>query len=449
MDFSELSIDGRISTPEDADWNETRQAWNLAANPHPEAVAFVESAADVAAVVGFARDHDLKVLGQGTGHGAVAVGSFEGTIVIKTERLRVVEVDPKRRTARVGAGVLAMDLSNAAQEHGLCFLPGSSPNVGVAGYALGGGLSWLGRRHGWACNQVRSLELVTADGEQRTVDADNDPELFWALRGGGGAYAIVTALHLELIEMTDVYAGALLFPAELGPDAVRRYRDWAAELPDEASSVVRFLRPPPIPDVPEPLRDRPLLTIDGASIGDQATGERLFAPMRELGEVIMDTFGRIRVAGLSRIHMDPEPPVPGRGDGALIRELPDEAIEAFYEAVGPESGSPLVSAELRQLGGAFGRPADGAGALSHLDAEFVMFAVGVVMGPEADQAIRERIGLIQERLAPWKADGEYLNFIERGADTEEIFDSATAERLARVKRDFDPDGLIRANHAPG
>ena len=342
-----------------------------------------------------------------------------------------------------------MDLSNAAQEHGLCFLPGSSPNVGVAGYALGGGLSWLGRRHGWACNQVRALELVTADGEQRTVDADNDPELFWALRGGGGAYAIVTALHLELIEMTDVYAGALLFPAELGPDAVRRYRDWAAELPDEASSVVRFLRPPPIPDVPEPLRDRPLLTIDGASIGDQATGERLFAPMRELGEVIMDTFGQIPVAGLSRIHMDPEPPVPGRGDGALIRELPDEAIEAFYEAVGPESGSPLVSAELRQLGGAFGRPADDAGALSHLDAEFVMFAVGVVMGPEADQAIRERIGLIQERLAPWKADGEYLNFIERGADTEEIFDSETAERLARVKRDFDPDGLIRANHAPG
>ena len=201
--------------------------------------------------------------------------------------------------------------------------------------------------------------------------------------------------------------------------------------------------------MPEPLRDRPLLTIDGASIGDQATGERLFAPMRELGEVIMDTFGQIPVAGLSRIHMDPEPPVPGRGDGALLSELPDEAIEAFYEAVGPESGSPLVSAELRQLGGAFGRPADDAGALSHLDAEFVMFAVGVVMGPEADQAIRERIGLIQERLAPWKAEGEYLNFIERGADTEEIFDSETAERLARVKRDFDPDGLIRANHAPG
>ena len=168
MDFSELSIDGRISTPEDADWNETRQAWNLAANPHPEAVAFVESAADVAAVVGFARDHDLKVLGQGTGHGAVAVGSLEGTIVIKTERLRGVEVDPERRTARVGAGVLAMDLSNAAQEHGLCFLPGSSPNVGVAGYALGGGLSWLGRRHGWACNQVRGARA--GDRGRRAAD---------------------------------------------------------------------------------------------------------------------------------------------------------------------------------------------------------------------------------------------------------------------------------------
>ena len=146
---------------------------------------------------------------------------------------------------------------------------------------------------------------MTADGEQRTVDADNDPELFWALRGGGGAYAIVTALHVELIEMTDVYAGALLFPAKLVSDAVRRYRDWAAKLPDEANSVVRFLRPPPIPDVPEPLRDRPLLTIDGASIGDQATGERLFAPMREPARSIVDTFGRIPVPGLSRSTWTP------------------------------------------------------------------------------------------------------------------------------------------------
>ena len=127
--------------------------------------------------------------------------------------------------------MLALELGEAAEAHGLCSLPGSSPDVGVVGYTLGGGLSWLGRRYGFACNRVRAIEVVTADGEARTVDADNDPDLFWALRGGGGGYAIVTALHLDLVPITEIYAGALIFPAELGADAMRAYRDWAARRP--------------------------------------------------------------------------------------------------------------------------------------------------------------------------------------------------------------------------
>lgn len=286
-------------------------------------------------------------------------------------------------------------------------------------------------------------------GPPRTIDAETEPELFWASRGGGGAYAIVTGLHLELMELTEVYAGALIYPAELGTEAVRAYRDWAADAPDEVATAVRFLRPPPLPDVPEPLRDRPLLVIDGACISDRAEGERPIAPLRELGKPIMDTFDQVPVAGLSGIHMDTEPPIPGRGDGRLLAELPDEAINAFYRTAGAESDSPLVSAELRQLGGAFASPADGAGALSHLDAAWAMFAIGVVMDPEADAAIRQRLQLVQGELRPRAADGEYLNFIEREADLDEIFDVDTAARLARVKREWDPDGLLRANHAPG
>ena len=156
---------------------------------------------------------------------------------------------------------------------------------------------------------------MTADGEARTVDADNDPDLFWALRGGGGGYAIVTALHVDLLPIAEVYAGALLFPAEVGADAVRAYRDWAASVSEEVTSVVRFLTPPPIPDVPEPLRGKPLLTIDGACIGDEAEGERRSRRCARLGEPIMDTFAQMPAAGLSQIHMDPEQPVPGIGDG--------------------------------------------------------------------------------------------------------------------------------------
>src|SRR3954470_2258458 len=281
-DFSGPAIAGRIATPNDADWDQTRMAWNLAADQQPEAVAFVESAEDVAATVRFAAANGLRVAAQGTGHGAVALGSLEGAILVKTERMKGIEIDAGAQTARVEPGVWSLELAQAAQQHGLSFLPGSSPDVGITGFTLGGGLSWLGRRYGFACNRVRALELVTADGEARTVDHENDDDLFWALRGGGGNYAVVTALHLDLVPVADVYAGALLFPAELGADAVRLWRDWAAVVGDNVTSVVRFLRPPDLPDVPEPLRNTPLLTIDGACIGSREEGEDAFAPPREV-----------------------------------------------------------------------------------------------------------------------------------------------------------------------
>ncbi|MDP9227840.1 MAG: FAD-binding oxidoreductase, partial [Actinomycetota bacterium] len=383
---------------------------------------------------------------QGSGHGAVALGPLDETILIKTERLRGVEIDPGTQTARVEAGVLGGELGAAAQKHGLSSMPGSSPDVGVIGYTLGGGLSWLGRRHGFACNRVDAIELVTAEGEAKLVDADNDFDLFWALRGGGGAYAIVTALHLRLLSIAELYAGTLILPAEVGADAVRAYSDWAATVPDEVSSVVRFLRPPPLPDVPEPLRDRPLLTIGAACIGTKEEGEEIVAPLREIGEPIMDMIGQIPAEGLTRIHMDPEQPVPGLGDHRLIGELSDEAIEAFVGAAGPESGSPLLLTELRQLGGALARPAESAGALDKLDAAFAMFSVGMPMTPELGEAIKTYQDHQSEEMQPWAIDGGFFNFVERPGPIEAIMPAETCERLREIKQRWDPDGVIRANH---
>jgi hypothetical protein len=445
-DLKELSIAGRVATPSDSDWDEARQAWNLAADQHPSAVAFVESADDVAAVVRFAGERGLRVAGQGTGHGAVALGPLDETILLKTERMRGIELDPEARTARVEAGVLALELGTTAQREGMCSLPGSAPDVGVVGFTLGGGLSWLGRRHGFACNRVNAIELVSADGEQRRVDADNDADLFWALRGGGGGYAIVTALHLNLLPIAELYAGTLILPAELGADAVRAYRDWTETIPDEVTSIVRFLRPPPMPDVPEPIRDKPLLTIGAACIGDQAEGERIVAPLREIGEPIMDTIGQIPVEGLSRIHMDPEVPVPGLGHHAVLRELSDEAIDAFVGAAGPESGSPLLLAELRHAGGALGRPAENGGALLKLDGAFAMLGIGMLMTPELGEAIDRHLDHLHDTMEPWAADGGFFNFAERPCDVDAILPAETCSRLAEVKRRWDPDGMIVANH---
>jgi hypothetical protein len=445
-DFTELTISGRIATPDNSDWDEARAAWNLAADQNPSAVAFVESAEDVAAAVRFAAAHDLKVAGQGSGHGAVAVGSLADTILIKTERMRGIEVDAGARAARVEAGALVLELSQAAQAHGLSSLPGSSPDVGVTGFTLGGGLSWLGRRYGFACNRVRAIELVTADGEPRTVDRETEADLFWALRGGGGDYAIVTALQLDLVPVADAYAGALLYPAAVGAEAVRAYRDWAATVSEDVTSVVRFIRPPDLPDVPEPLRNTSLLTIDGACIGSQSEGEAAFEPLRAaLGEPTMDTLGQIPAAGLCRIHMDPEQPVPGLGHHKVLRELPDDAIETFCGLADPQS-SPLLLTELRQLGGALGRPDEDGGALTHLDAAFVMLGIGLPMTPELGQAIEGRLDQLDEAMDPWAADGGYFNFAERPCDADAILPADVCARLAEVKRNWDPDGRIVANH---
>jgi len=446
--MSDLRIDGDVVRPGDAGWDEARAAWNLAVDQRPEAVALVASAGDVAAVVRFAAENDLKVAAQGTGHGAAPLPDLDGTVLLKTERMRGIEIDPEARTARVEAGVLSLELAEAAGEHGLTSLPGSSPDVGVVGYPVGGGLGWLGRAHGFACNSVRAIELVTAAGEAKTVDAERDPDLFWALRGGGGDYAVVTALHLELLPIAELYAGTMIFPAELGAEAIRAYRDWAAQVPDEVTSIVRLLRPPPIPEVPEPLRNRPVITIGAACIGDRENGERLLAPLLEIGEPIMSGVGQIPAAGLCRIHMDPEQPVPGIGHHMTIAELPDEAIEAFVaNGPGPETGSVLLLAELRQLGGALGRAKEGSGALDKLDAAFVLEAIGSPMVPEVAAKIPADLDRIEAAMEPWRASGGYYNFADRPCDVDAILPAETCSRLAEIKRERDPEARIVANHA--
>jgi hypothetical protein len=447
-DFSALQIDGRISTPNDADWDEARAAWNLKADQRPAAVAIVESAEDVAAVARFAAENGLNLAGQGTGHGAGPLApALAGSILVKTHRMRAVEVDADAQTARVEAGALSAEVGKAANEHGLVFMPGSSPDVGVVGYSLGGGLSWFGRRHGFACNRIAAIELVTAEGEARTVDTENDPDLFWALRGGGGGYALVTALHVRLLPIAEAFGGILIFPAEVGADAVRAYRDWAAEAPEEFTTVVRFITPPPIPDVPEPLRGKPLLTIDGAFIGSEEEGEALIAPLREIGEPIMDGFTQMPTAGLSHIHMDPENPVPGIGDGLTLRELSDEAIDAWVGVAGIDSGSPLLLSEIRHVGGALGRPDESGGALDRLDAEWAMYSVGMPMTPELGEAIPAHIDRIEETMAPWGTDGAYFNFSDRPKHVDHILPADVCARLRDVKAKWDPNNRIVANHA--
>jgi FAD/FMN-containing dehydrogenase len=449
MDLGELDskLAGELVRPGDQGWDVARQAWNLAADRQPAAVVYVTGNDDAAAAIAFARANGFRVAAQGTGHGALPLGSLEDAVLVRTDRLDQVEVDAERRVARVGAGVIWRDALNAAGESGLTGLAGSSPDVGVVGYSLGGGLSWLGRRYGLCCNSVRAVDLVTADGEPRRVDSEHDPDLFWALRGGGGGLGIVTAMEIGLVPVSEVYAGSLVLPADDDAASVfQRYREWTHTVPDDLTSIARFLHLPPLPDVPEPLRDRPLITLGACYAGTKDEGEALIAPLRELGEPVMDLFTMMPASQTVTVHMDPEEPVPALTNHAMLRELPEEAVDAFVEVAGPDSGSPLLLAELRHLGGALATEPENAGALPCLDAAFACLGVGITMAPEHAEPVNRHLDVLADALAPWGAGGAYYNFADRPAAAEALFRPEALERLSGIKASWDPDSVFRANH---
>ncbi len=431
--------------PHDPGWNEARLAWNLAADQQPEAVALPESADDVIAVVRWARLRGLRVAPQGTGHNALPLGSLAHTVLVKTERMRGVEIDPQARTARVEAGVIWAEVSDAASEHGLAALAGSSPDVGVVGYSLGGGISWLARRYGLAANNVTAVELVNADGELIRADAENHADLFWALRGGGGAFGVVTALEFKLYPIAEVYAGILFFPLERGAEVLRAWRRWVDDVPDEVTSIGRFMRFPPFPDLPEALRGKSFAVVEATSLLGQDATDELLRPLRELGPA-MDTFATMPVQELEHVHMDPKHPVSGFGDSLLLADLTDAAIDALVRAAGAGSGSPLLSVELRHMGGALSRRPRDAGALATIEGSFLMSAVGATPNAEMSAEVKAHVEVVQAALAPWDSGRMHLNLAQRRERGERLFGDAVYRRLQTVKAAVDPEDVFRSNH---
>jgi FAD/FMN-containing dehydrogenase len=434
-----------IVLPHDPTWNQARLAWNLAADQQPAAVALPENAKEVVAVVRWARERGLRVAPQGTGHNAMPLGSLAHTVLLKTERMRGIEIDIRRQRARVQAGVLWAEVTDAAAEHGLAALAGSSPDVGVVGYSLGGGVSWLARKHGLASNNITAVELVNAEGDLVRADAETRPDLFWALRGGGGSFGVVTAVEFNLFPIRDMYAGVLFFPLERGDEVLRAWRRWVDSVPEEVTSVGRFMQFPPIPAIPEPLRGMSFALVEAASLLGQEATDELLRPLRQLGPA-MDTFRTMPVRELKQLHMDPEQPVAGSGDGMLLAEFDERAIEALVAVAGAGSGSPLLSVEVRHLGGELARKLPGAGALATIDAKFAMYAVGMAMTPEMGAAVKANVEIVQAVLAPWDSGRTYLNLTEKRQRGERLFGDAAYRRLQSVKAAVDPDDVFRSNH---
>nr|WP_204332569.1 FAD-binding oxidoreductase [Geodermatophilus sabuli] len=438
---------GSVQLPGDPAYDMARSPWNLQVRDHPAAVAYPAFPDEVAEVLVAAAGAGLRVAAQGTGHGAPPLeGRLGDAVLLRTSAMTELAIDAERRTVRAGAGVLWGDLADAAGRQGLAARHPSSPDVGVVGYSLGGGIGWYARRLGLQCNAVSAVELVLADGSCVRATADSEPELFWALRGGATPVGVVTALEFALFPLETVVAGHLSWDWTAVERVLPAWVAWCAQAPEEVTTAFRLLDVPADELVPAELRGRRIAMIDGAVLGDDASAAEVLAPLRALRPEF-DTVARVPAASLVRLHLDPEGPTPAYASSTLVSGLPDAAIAAIVEAVGPGSGTRLAAAELRQLGGALARPDPDGGALAALDGQFLALGLGLGGGDDGDWARqREDAGRFLSALEPWATGRQYLPMLDARTDTRKVFPPGVHARLSAVRRAVDPGDLFLAAH---
>ncbi|MGO4533900.1 FAD-binding oxidoreductase [Leifsonia sp. 2MCAF36] len=416
--------------------------FNPAIRHDPEIVVALASDDDVVEAVSFARAAGLPVRVQATGHGAEA--PIVGGMILSTRSLDGLSIDADSRLAHIGAGVRWAPVIVAAAEHGLAPITGSSTSVGAVGYTLGGGIGPLARTYGYTSDWVRGFRVVTADGRIVTADRDTNSDLFWALRGGKGGLAVVTEMTLELVALRSLYGGSVFFEGGAIEPALRAWIDWSADLPDEATTSIALLTFPDVDGPPPPLRGRTVLSVRFAYPGVSIEGERLFAPIRAAAPVYLDFVAEMPTTAVASIHNDPEEGGPAWIRGFMLDTFDQDAGDVLLELAGPGSGSPFLSVELRQLGGATARDTadgtavggrDGGYTLALLAADPSTFAEAAPARALAvADALRDRISAITN-----------VNFAGDLADRaafEGAWPDPVQERLAATRSQWDPDRVF-------
>jgi hypothetical protein len=417
--------------------------YNLALHHSPDVVVGATCTADVVAAVRYASEHGLPVGVQATGHGSTTL--IDHGMLVTTSRMQDLVVDPVDRTVTVGAGVKWRRVLDEAAPHGLTGACGSTSDVGVVGFTVGGGLPLLGRAFGFGADRVRSMEVVTADGQLHHVDAEHDVDLFWALRGGKGNVGIVTSMTVELLPVTEIYGGGIFFDGVHAAAVLRAFQQVTAVAPEPTCLSVAFLRLPPLPDVPEPLRGRFVMHVRVAHLGARQECDELIAPIRAAAPPMMDLVGPMPITELDRVHMDPEHPVPAHERGALLTDLDDATVDALVELAGPDSSAPILLVEVRQLGGALSRPGPHPDAVGARGAAFSLFVVGVPAGPAAESvpgAVESLVGA----MAPYCTGTSFANFfglLRSEEDRPRCWPAATYTRLQQTKAARDPGDMFR------
>ncbi|AYF74793.1 FAD-binding oxidoreductase [Nocardia yunnanensis] len=420
---------GKVLLPGDDEFDAARLAWNLTVDQPVAAVVHAEDAADVAAVIGYARRAGLAVTAQPSGHGAS--GNAAGAILVRTRHLDRVEIDPVRRRARVGAGVRWGQVLSLAAPYGLTGLAGSSPHVSVVGYTLGGGMSWFGRAHGWAADSVRSFDIVDAEGRQARVTEESDPELFWGLRGGGGDFAFVTAMEFDLFPAPALYGGLMVWPADRTPAVRAAFRELTEHAPPELTLWLNRLELPQAP---------PVIAIAAAYLGAPEQGRELLRHLDSLGAVIADTRRELSPAELGAIVNEPITPSPSLMRTELLTALDDTATEILLT----NPIDPLMGVQLRHLGAALAEPTSGAN--PPCAEPYALYLQASTPDPSTSAAARATQKRLVAALGPRVTGRKPYTVLTPGDTTAQAFPADTLSRLQALKRTRDPHSVFRANY---
>jgi hypothetical protein len=428
-----------------------REVFNAMHASRPDEVVSCSTTDDVAAAIKRARDGNLRVAVRGGGHSIAGLSAIEGGMLIDLAPMNTVQVDPERRIAKVGGGALWSEVDQATQAHGLATPGGVVSDTGVAGLTLGGGYGWLRRKHGLSSDNVIEAEVVTADGSVLTASADENPDLYWAIRGGGGNFGIVTSFTFALHPVgPEVAFSATFYPIEEYAQVLRGWRDYVEQAPDEVTTVCVGITFPANPELPEAIHDRPVVIVGGVFVGDVEEGLKITAPLRELGTPLFDMSGPTPFVGV-QTGFDPLFP---RGQlraywkSQYLNELSDDAIETIAGKAG-ERPAPMTLMNVFAMGGAIAKVGEEETAFATREPLYMVSIDGMWSDAADDQAnvawVRDTWNAVKEY-----GTGEvYLNFTGRADEAPDAgVDSALGRnmaRLAEVKAKYDPDNFFRVN----
>lgn len=444
IDELRLRITGEVILPGDDSYQDARQLQGFTYSRFPSIIVRAASPADVVAALRFARRHGLPFSVRGGGHSLAGFSVMDGALVIDLSDMKAVTIDAERQTARVQGGARSIDLAIPAHEHGLALSTGDTGSVGLGGLVSGGGIGWFVRKYGLAADRLLSARVVLATGEIVTASANENADLFWAIRGGGGNFGIIVEFEFQLVPVKMIYGGALVLPATR--EVVRAYLEHSIAAPDELSSTATITHAPPAPFVPEDRVGERVLLILAAWTGDPAEGERVLAPLRALAEPVADTITTIPYPEMFQYMAFAEAP-----HGASIRmmftdEIPDQTIDEFIEAI-DNATSPVSGLHLRGLGGQLSRRPLDSTAFVHRERRFFVAILGLWFDPEDDgSAHREWTEALWQKISHLR-DGVYVNFLEdegRGR-VREAYPDEVYRRLAAVKQQYDPENVFKFN----